>query len=275
LAIPVQARNPVPADGAREVDLGAALTWRAGRGSATHDVLLGTDAGALAVVGSVSEATYVPGDLEFGMTYYWQINEVNEAEDVSVWEGGVWSFVAQEFALIDDMESYDDEDNAIFDTWLDGFVNETGSTVGYFEAPFAEQTITNSGRQSMPLEYANDAAPFYSEAELDVGGADWTGGGADTLRLFVYGGAGNGAGTLYVAIEDSSGKVAVATCPDAGVLTTESWQEWLIPYSDLAGVNLGRVAMVYIGVGDRNNPTAGGTGLIFIDDLGYGHPASP
>ena len=275
LAIPVQARNPVPADGAREVDLGATLTWRSGRGAATHDVLLGTDAGALAVVGSVSEAAYMPGDLAFGTTYYWQINEVNEAEAVSVWEGSVWSFVAQEFAVIDDMESYDDEDNAIFDTWLDGFVNGTGSTVGYFEAPFAEQTITNSGRQSMPLEYANDAAPFYSEAELDVGGADWMGGGADTLRLFVYGGADNGADALYVAVEDSSGNVAVATHPDAGVLTMESWQEWLIPYSDLAGVNLGRVAKVYVGVGDRDNPAAGGTGLIFIDDLGYGRPVSP
>jgi hypothetical protein len=41
----------------------------------------------------------------------------------------------------------------------------------------------------------------------------------------------------------------------------------------LAGVNLSRVAILYIGVGDRDNPSAGGTGLIFIDDVGYGHPA--
>jgi hypothetical protein len=29
-----------------------------------------------------------------------------------------------------------------------------------------------------------------------------------------------------------------------------------------------------IGVGDPDNPTAGGTGLIFIDDIGYGHAQS-
>jgi len=28
------------------------------------------------------------------------------------------------------------------------------------------------------------------------------------------------------------------------------------------------------GVGDRDNPTAGGTGTIYIDDIGFGHPAS-
>ncbi|MHC4517830.1 MAG: sugar-binding protein, partial [Planctomycetota bacterium] len=127
LAIPVQAREPQPADGATDVLADAALSWRAGRGAAVHDVLLGTDAEALALVASVTEATYVPGDLEFGITYYWQINEVNEAEEISVWEGNVWSFVTQEFAVIDDMESYDDDENRIYDTWLDGFVNGTGS----------------------------------------------------------------------------------------------------------------------------------------------------
>jgi hypothetical protein len=31
---------------------------------------------------------------------------------------------------------------------------------------------------------------------------------------------------------------------------------------------------MYIGVGDRDNPTAGGSGLIFIDDILVGHPRS-
>jgi hypothetical protein len=32
---------------------------------------------------------------------------------------------------------------------------------------------------------------------------------------------------------------------------------------------------MYIGVGSRDNPTAGGTDLIFIDDIGFGKPATP
>jgi hypothetical protein len=46
----------------------------------------------------------------------------------------------------------------------------------------------------------------------------------------------------------------------------------LIPYSDLAGINLNSVDRMYIGVGDRNSPTSGGAGIVFIDDIGVGHP---
>jgi hypothetical protein len=85
---------------------------------------------------------------------------------------------------------------------------------------------------------------------------------------------GNDIEPLYVALEDTSGNVAVVTHPNPAAAGISAWQEWLIPYSDLAGINLNRVAAMYIGVGDRDNPTAGGTGLIFIDDIGYGRPAT-
>jgi hypothetical protein len=274
LQIPTFARTPEPAAGAVDVSVDAALSWRAGREAVTHDVYLGSDPAALALAETVSESTYVPGALDFGTMYAWRVDEVNEAEAISVWEGNVWNFTTQEFAVIDDMEDYDDEENCIFDTWLDGFVNATGSTVGYFEAPFAEQVIVNSGRQSMPLEYINDTAPYYSEAERDLGGMDLETNGADTLRLFVIGQAGNIPEPLYVAVEDTSGNVAVATCPDVNITTASEWTEWQIPSGDLAGVNLGRVAIMYIGLGDRDNPSSGGTGLIFVDDIGYGRPAA-
>ena len=187
LDIPAQAREPQPAAGATDVEVGTALSWRAGREAVTHDVYLSTDPNALVLAGSVSETTYVPGDLQFGSTYYWRVDEVNEADAISVWAGSVWDFMAQEFAVIDGFEEYDDEENRIYDSWLDGWINETGSTVGYFEEPFAETTIVNSGAQSMPLAYDNGNAPFYSETEYDLGGMNLTGNGADVLRLFVSG----------------------------------------------------------------------------------------
>jgi len=463
LYIPAQAREPEPADGTTDVSVNSTLSWRAGREAVTHDVYLGTDPNAPALVDSVSEATYVPGDLEFGSTYYWRIDEVNEADEISVWPGTLWDFVTQEYAVIDDMESYNDEEGRIYDTWLDGWVNETSSTVGYLQAPFAETRIVNSGSQSMPLQYDNGAAPFYSEAEKDLGALSLTGNGADTLRLFVSGlapgfvenadgtilmngigndiwdaadqfryvyrslagngsmvarvdsldaspnewvkagvmirqdtspgsqhsfmpitgGGGNGAswqsrvdedqasvnadatdpvaapywvridragdsltgfisadgeswtqlgdprevvmdapvliglaltshnvnqatsaqfsnvsltgnvtGTweiaeigatqpegntpepVYVALEDAGGNMAVVTHPDPILSARSGWTEWLIPYTDLGGINLNSIRTIYIGVGDRDNPTAGGEGMIFIDDVGYGKPAT-
>jgi hypothetical protein len=61
---------------------------------------------------------------------------------------------------IDDFENYTDEEPyRIFDTWLDGWKNDTnGSVVGNAEAPFAEQTIVHAGAQSMkPIR--NSAVP--------------------------------------------------------------------------------------------------------------------
>ena len=89
---------------------------------------------------------------------------------------------------MDDFESYNDNDNRIYDTWIDGLTNNTGSLVGYMQAPFAEQTIIHGGKQSMPLEYNNIKTPYYSEADRTWDTAqDWTGSGADTLVLYFQG----------------------------------------------------------------------------------------
>jgi hypothetical protein len=38
------------------------------------------------------------------------------------------------------------------------------------------------------------------------------------------------------------------------------------------GVNLAAVNKMSIGTGDRDNPTPGGAGVLFIDDIGVGKP---
>jgi F5/8 type C domain-containing protein/carbohydrate binding protein with CBM11 domain len=274
LYIPVQATRPVPSAGETDVSLTSVLSWRAGREAAAHDVCIGTAPEALAPIDTVSDSCYMPNGLEFGSTYYWKVDEVNGAEAVSCWEGDLWSFSTVEFVAVEDFERYSDEENLIFETWIDGWTNETGSTVGYPQAPFAEQTIVHGGGQSMPLQYDNAAAPFYSEAERDLGGADWSANGADMLRLHVRGDSDNDPVPLYVAVEDTGGQSASVTHTDAQIALNTTWQQWRIPLAEFAGVNLSSVRTVYIGLGDRTNPSAGGTGLIFIDDIAVGHPAS-
>jgi hypothetical protein len=81
---------------------------------------------------------------------------------------------------------------------------------------------------------------------------------------------GNSAEPIYVAVEDSAGHVAQVNYP-AGTIEA-GWTEWIIPHSDFSGVNLAQVEAMSIGVGDADAPSAGGSGLIFVDDLGFGHP---
>jgi hypothetical protein len=173
------------------VAVGAVLGWRAGREADAHTVYVSADEQAVidgtAPADTVATNSMAPANLEFGTDYYWRVDEVNEAEAIGLWAGAVWSFSTQEYALIDGFESYDDEENRIYDTWLDGWVNNTSSTVGYLGSPFAETSIVNSGAQSMPLGYDNSVTPMYSEAEYDLGGMNLGGNGADSLRLFVSG----------------------------------------------------------------------------------------
>ena len=56
------------------------------------------------------------------MTYFWKVNEINEAEAVPSWDGDLWTFSTLEFVTVDDFESYNDDDNLIYEVWLDGWV---------------------------------------------------------------------------------------------------------------------------------------------------------
>ncbi len=81
--------------------------------------------------------------------------------------------------------------------------------------------------------------------------------------------SGNTPETSYVAVADSAGKTAVVSNPDKTLIATGNWEQWVIPLSQFtsAGVNLGSVKRVIIGVGDRGAPKAGSSGKLYIDDI--------
>ncbi len=84
----------------------------------------------------------------------------------------------------------------------------------------------------------------------------------------------NDPAPLYLTVADKAGKAKTVVHANAAVTTLAAWTEWRVPLSDLSagGVNLAAVKKVTIGVGDKANPKAGGAGMLFIDDIGYGHP---
>jgi F5/8 type C domain-containing protein len=250
--LPVHARLPQPADDASAVSVATELTWRAGRDALSHDVYFGTDPEALALAGTAETPSYTPETLDMGVTYYWKVDEIQDAES---WDGDLWSFVTQEFIVVDDFESYDDEEgNRIYEIWADGWVNETGSTVGYAEAPFAERTIVHGGRQAMPLFY-NNVGVATSEADLALA-QDWTASGIQSLSLYFQGAEGN-SGELYVKINGTK----MSYTGDAGDITSETWVPWTIDLSTVGG-NLNSVTSLIIGI-----EGAGATGVVYFDDI--------
>jgi hypothetical protein len=98
-----------PKDGDIHEDTWVTMSWRPGDFAVSHDVYLGEN------LNDVNEATQdselfrgnqtdtfiiagflgypYPDGLVPGMTYYWRIDEVNNAEPNSPWKGDVWSFM--------------------------------------------------------------------------------------------------------------------------------------------------------------------------------------
>jgi len=250
--IPASAREPQPDDGAADVSVATMLAWRAGRDAISHEVNFGTDPNALDLAGTVDAPSFDPGTLDLGTTYYWKIDEIQDAES---WEGAVWSFATQAYVVVDDFESYDDDENRIYDTWIDGFgVADNGSQVGHLEAPFAETSIVNSGRQSMPLFYDNTGTSM-SEAELDLA-QNWTTNGIKSLALYFQGAADNG-GQLYVKINGTK----VPYDGDASDIARAVWQPWNIDLSTVGG-NISNVTSLIVGI-----EGAGASGVVYVDDV--------
>jgi len=205
--------GPNPADGEVDVKPSIILSWVAGAVADSHDVYFGTDADAVANATSASseykgpkalgEESYDPGQLTLNTTYYWRIDEVNDASSDSPWAGNVWNFTTGDFFVIDDFEDYDAGENQIWYSWLDGLGygapgtdsynpgNGTGAAVGdETTATYTEETIVHGGLQSMPIAYDNNKQGYsnYSEVEYTLTSQrDWNAEGVTELSLWFRG----------------------------------------------------------------------------------------
>jgi hypothetical protein len=273
--IPVSARMPYPNDEAGEIAIDVTLGWRAGRQAAEHSLYMSKDQ-QVVIDGTVSAVTvnqpnYGPLSLDLGSTYYWRVDEVNNADAVPVWEGNTWSFTTQQYLVVDDFESYNDisegepGSNLVYKTWIDGYDNPSvnGSTMGYFEAfqPSMEKTIVHAGGQSAPVMYDNSTASI-SEVTANPGdlaiGSDWTVGAPERLSLWFYGNL-NNSSTERMYVKINGAKVTYD-----GSIAMAQWHEFSVDLASL-GIDLSNVTTLTIGF-ERTGAT-GGSGKVLIDDI--------
>ena len=267
--IPVHATEPSPDSGAADVDVDVVLGFRAGREAVEHNVYLSSDEQAVidstAPVATVTDASYRPLSLDLSKTYYWRVDEVNEAETPATWESDLWSFTTTDYIIVDDFEDYNDyPPDEIWSTWVDGYgVSANGATVGY-PAPdwiqdehYVETTIVHGGSQAMPFFYSNTGGATYSEGERTFAvPQDWTKAGVQTLVLYFHGSPGN-TGQMYVKVNGSK----VPYPGDAGDMQQVRWKQWNIDLASL-GVNLQSVTTLAIGIDG-----SGASGTLYLDDI--------
>ena len=261
-----RARGPYPSNMATNVAPYAVLTWTAGDGVATHDVYFGTDATSVLDANTENplgvyqgsqpgeETSFEPTGLEFGKTYYWRVDEVNEPNNN---KGNLWRFQVANYSLIDNFEKYADTD-ALLLSWS---YTGTGGTLSLATTGGHDQSRT------MKFDYNNVDSPFYSEAQTAGPTTDWTIQGVVAMDIWYKGDANNADEPMYAALEDNdSHPVAILVNGDPNVKSSD-WQVWHIELSDFTGVNLANVKKFYIGFGDRTSPATGGAGTVYFDDI--------
>ena len=268
---PLKAGAPSPGNGSvATLTVAETLTWSAGEGASQHGVYFGTDREAVGTADNSSPefqgnqpGTSFPlaGLVEFGGgDYYWRIDEVDA--DGTVHTGYVWTFTVPAYLVVEDFESYDDDidgGTTIYQTWIDGWTNGTGSTVGYeisSGGTFGETSIVHGGGQSMPIQYDNTVAPGISEADRTFSPAqDWTAEGVTTLVVHFRGAVDN-AGQLYVKIDGTK----VPYDGDPADIATARWFAWDIDLASV-GTNLKKVTTLTIGI------EGGQAGVLYIDEI--------
>jgi hypothetical protein len=110
---------PYPSNGATDVIQPLGLRWVPPGAHLWHEIYFGDDGTAVADATRQTQGiyrgrqppemtTYEPGILQWRTTYYWRIDEVNDADPNNRWKGSVWSFTTS-----DCVKSPDPADGAI------------------------------------------------------------------------------------------------------------------------------------------------------------------
>jgi len=260
------------------------LSWTPGLYAVSHDVYFGNnfddvnDANNAPGVwpefkGNQDPCSFDPGLLDFGQTYYWRVDEVNDLDPNSPWKGVVWEFTVADYIVVEDFESYNDipveeqGSNLVYNTWKDGYVvnpSVNGSAIGYVVGSTLEAGNVHGGKQSVPLAYNNTIAT-YSEVTVNIDdlviSRDWTIDNFKVLSLWFYGDMLNSpTEQMYVKLNG----VKVAYEGQLTDLQQITWQEWNV---DLAAFGIDLSNVTELGIGFERTETFGGRGTILIDDI--------
>ncbi|HUU17598.1 MAG TPA: LamG domain-containing protein [Sedimentisphaerales bacterium] len=161
------ASRPNPKDGSLILDTWVNLSWSPGDFAVSHDIYMGenfddVNNGIESTFVGNQEGTFIvagfpgfpmPEGLVPGTTYYWRIDEVNEAESNSPWKGDIWSFsIAPKTAYdplpIDSAESVSVDVEL---SWTEGFGGKLHTV--YFGDNFDEVSNAAGGSAQGTITY--------------------------------------------------------------------------------------------------------------------------
>jgi len=290
---PKIAKSPNPADGQIDVPVTInTLSWAPGAYTQDvngHDVYFGYTLEEVAEANTTTVGIYkgrfdtnsvtlaqISETLDFGQTYYWRVDQVNNLDPCSPYRGHVWSFTTIPYQLIDDFESYTSTPE-LYAEWEDYHtLPEQGGEVYLSYVP------VYSGAQAMRFVYDWNYGVPVTRRTFDTP-QNWTELGLSSLWLWFYGdandGLGNTADGMYITLADADDDKATifygdsrtyssspysAPHGDANDLWRRTWYQWglsLQDFNEANNVNPDKIKSITIGI------TGGTRGEIYFDDF--------
>jgi transforming growth factor-beta-induced protein len=244
---PVYAREPSPAPGKTGMALDATVSWRSGRDAGSHQVYISTDKSAVAngsaPVFTVSTNSFKLSstELKLSSTYYWRVDEVNDAGNPTSFAGDIWSFSTVDYLVMDNFESYTDNLSSVWGSAVHASLGLEKSTI-------------HSGKQSLVINYNNSGNDFDTWVSLTGSNKvqkNWTKNGIKSLVLFVHGTSAN----QTVPIRPRINEIAVTR---NSVANGNWWSIWSIDSAQFT--NVGSITMTFTIPGNSQ-------GKLYLDDL--------
>jgi len=149
--------------------------------------------------------------------------------------------------------------------FYNGYYSLDGVT--WVPMPWNPQIIPTDGDDYIGLALTSHDAALTCEAVLSnveitgTVGAEWT---SQDIGI-----SSNAREPMYVSIANQISPAVAVYNDDPNASTTDTWTEWVINLQDFAaqGVDLTDVDRISIGFGDKDNVQAGGSGMVYIDDI--------
>lgn len=179
-AAPVAATSPIPADGATGAELSTSLAWTRDTNAMGHAVYFGTSNPPAFRVNLTarSPVTYTPGTLEYGTTYYWRIDTVNQRGTAT---GTVWSFRTMDPVTsmsVEEVSLLPEDDSRL---WAGGRDTNYGTSTTFWARNLGDTSLMNTG--ILQFRLPSDGRLFW-KARLELCNANSTSQASKTLRVF-------------------------------------------------------------------------------------------
>lgn len=250
-----------PPAGAVDVSAETELSWIEPAYASSRELWFGKAGAMEQVVLTGNDTAYNTGVLELNQTYQWRVDLIVPTGTIV---GNTWSFTTGGVFVVEDFESYTDNDD-IAATWVHDIP-------GDFDYVFLETSTVHQGEKALRFEYQNQYEPYTTQITRTFATAqDWTQGNASVLSLSFIGKVENTFQGMSLILEDEAGNAGVVDHPYDYAVGTRTWSPWdidLAAFSD-AGVDLTTVQKMAIrlGSGSGSGQTGDGRDTLYWDDI--------